>query len=144
MAHGTSRRDPAKESFWRQRVAEQADSGLSVRNFCRQHDLKDVAFYWWRRELARRDTEHKPLARQNAEPPDVGAVGVTEKNLASFIPIHVMKDATGTKDHSATDRHDDDSSIEIILADGRRVRLTGLVNRQMLTDVLDVLERRAC
>jgi len=113
MAHGAARRDPAKESFWRQQVSGQADSGLSVRAFCRQHDLKEVSFYWWRRELVRRDAETQE---------------------ASFVPVRVADDSA----------RDADSQIEIFLADDRRVRIIGLVDRQMLTDVLDVLERRAC
>jgi len=113
MAQGVSRRDMSKELFWRQRVSEQADSGFSVRAFCRERDLKEVAFYWWRRELARRDEETRE---------------------ASFVPVHVTDDSA----------ENGDSQIEIVLADGRCVRVAGVVDRQMLTDVLDVLERRAC
>jgi hypothetical protein len=36
---------------WRDWIAKQAQSGLSVRAFCAQHGLKDQAFYWWRRQL---------------------------------------------------------------------------------------------
>jgi hypothetical protein len=115
MAHGTARRDPAKESFWRRQVSGHADSRLSVRAFCREHDLKEVAFYWWRRELARRDAE--------AETPS-----------SSLMPVHVTDSPV----------RDTDSQIEIVLTDERRVRITGPVNRQTLADVLEVLERRAC
>jgi hypothetical protein len=31
-----------------------------------------------------------------------------------------------------------------VLTDGRCVRVTGTVHREMLTEVLDVLERRVC
>jgi len=51
-------RDLKKERYWRRIVRGQAASGLSVRAWCRKHGEKDAAFYWWRRELARRDAEN--------------------------------------------------------------------------------------
>jgi hypothetical protein len=34
--------------------------------------------------------------------------------------------------------------MEIVLADGRRIRLYGPVDRQMLSEVLEVVERWSC
>jgi hypothetical protein len=112
MASGGAR-DRQKEAAWRRRLGQQATSGQSVRAWCRERQVTENSFYWWRKELARRDAE--PQA-------------------ASFLPVHVT-------DNPARDGN---SQIEIMLTDGRRVRLTGPVNREMLTAVLDVLERRAC
>ena len=106
-------RDLAKEAAWRRRLARHADSGQSIRAWCRRHRVKEAAFHWWRRELARRDAEGQGL---------------------SFVPVHVSDDSAG----------DADSRIEVVLTDGRRIRLTGTVNRQLLTEVLDILERRVC
>jgi transposase-like protein len=120
MAKGTAR-DLQKEAAWRRRLRQHTESGQSVRAWCRRHEVTETAFYWWRKELARRDAESQ---------------------TASFVPIHVAEDRP----------EGGDSQIEIVLADGRCVRLTGPVNREMLTAVLDVLasassveaERRAC
>lgn len=49
------RRDSAKEQFWREIVAGQAASGLSVRAWCLRHEVSEASFYAWKRELARRD-----------------------------------------------------------------------------------------
>jgi hypothetical protein len=106
-------RDLAKEAAWRRRLDRHDESGQSVRAWCRRHRVKEAAFHWWRRELARRDAEAR---------------------AGSFVPVHVADDPAG----------DGDGQIEIELTDGRRVRVTGAVNREMLTQVLDVLERRAC
>lgn len=101
------------ETAWRDRLRQHADSGQSVRAWCRKHRVSEAAFYWWRRELARRD----------------------EKTQAAwFVPVQVT-------DNPA---QDGDPQIEIVLADGRCVRITGRVNREALTEVLNVLERRAC
>jgi hypothetical protein len=42
------------------------------------------------------------------------------------------------------DQHDGGGRIEIVLADGRCVRVSGSVDRQTLTDVLAALEHPAC
>jgi len=38
-------------------LRDQARGGLTVRKWCRRHRLREPAFYWWRRQLARRDAE---------------------------------------------------------------------------------------
>ena len=44
--------EPAqRRELWRQRVAEQANSGASIRAFCKQHGLAEHAFYSWRKQL---------------------------------------------------------------------------------------------
>lgn len=68
MAKG-ARRNVSKESFWRRLVGGQATSGLSVRAWCRRQGQRESAFYWWRRELARRDAEQ-----------------------AAFVPVRVEED----------------------------------------------------
>src|SRR3954471_20797521 len=52
---GRRRRDPAKEAFWREAVSRQRQSGLGVRAFCAGEGLKVPAFYFWKREIGRRD-----------------------------------------------------------------------------------------
>ena len=43
------------ERRWRERLREFERSGSSVREFCRLHGLQEYTFFWWRRELARRN-----------------------------------------------------------------------------------------
>jgi transposase-like protein len=117
------RRDLAREAVWRRRLNQQANSEQSVRAWCRRHRVTETAFYWWRRELARRDAGRKPSAR-----------GETRAQAHSFVPVQVIDPAA----------RDGEQQIEIVLTDGRRVRVAGPVNREMLADVLDMLEHRAC
>jgi hypothetical protein len=49
------RHDPSKEQYWRGLVSEWQASGLSVREFCSQRQLRESNFYAWRRELRQRD-----------------------------------------------------------------------------------------
>ena len=57
MKKKRSRRDLAKERFWRGTLREQANSGQSVRAFCRERQLTEAAFYFWRRELKQRESQ---------------------------------------------------------------------------------------
>ena len=43
------------EQCWRERFREFKRSGLSVREYCRSHALREHTFFWWRRALAKRD-----------------------------------------------------------------------------------------
>jgi transposase-like protein len=44
-----------RHKHWQAVVAEQEASGKSIREFCRERDLTEHGFYWWRRRL--RDEE---------------------------------------------------------------------------------------
>ncbi len=48
-------RDDGKEQYWRQVLARWRSSGLSVRAYCELHRIPQPSFYWWRREIPRRD-----------------------------------------------------------------------------------------
>ena len=108
-------RDLRKETFWRKLVRAQARSGLGVRAFCRERGERESAFYWWRSELARSDA----------------ARGGDERSQASALaPVHVIADTS--------------PAVEIVVAGGRVVRVSGPVDRALLSDVLAVLEERGC
>jgi hypothetical protein len=40
---------------WRERIAEQARSGFSIKQFCKDRGIAEHAFYYWRKRL--RDAE---------------------------------------------------------------------------------------
>lgn len=114
MAQGSAVRDRSKEGQWRRVVARQPRSGLSVRAYCFRHGVKESAFYWWRAELARRRAV---------------------RPKAAFVPVRVVADEAARADGGR---------LEIVLPGARRVRVIGRVDRQMLADVVAVLEGRVC
>ena len=69
-----------RELFWRQTLATFATSGLSVREFCRRHNLHERRFHAWRKTLGL-----SPVARpaSAAAPPVPG-----------FMPVRLVADAT--------------------------------------------------
>jgi transposase-like protein len=107
-------RDLQKESFWRRAVREHAGSGMSVRAWCLRHGLEARDFYRWRTKLARRDEEK--------------AATVPTDHLP-FVPVRVIDDRAAYEARR----------LEIVLAGGQCIRISGRVDRQMLGDVLAVL-----
>lgn len=57
-----SERSTSKEARWREVLARQAASGLSVRAFCRQESIREPSFYFWRRTLREREAKQPPAA----------------------------------------------------------------------------------
>ena len=79
-----SRRDPAKERFWRETLREQVASGQSVRAFCRQRQLNESAFYFWRRELKQRKAQKEDGTEGNRLFVPVVAEPVAEATASSM------------------------------------------------------------
>jgi transposase len=110
-------RNPAKEQFWRQALARQRASGLSIRAFCEREGLSEASYYQWRRELARRDRSPRQALRPGR----------------AFVPVRIIPDA---------DRRHARGLIEIVLAGGRRIRVGEGFVPQTLAEVVAVLEAK--
>jgi len=158
------RTDDEKERYWREVVRGQGGSGQSVREYCRQVGVKESAFYWWRRELARRQSAVREVARSQRpaqrKPARSSAVrgqagqsgpqrtpgrgqagaetppggGSTGNEASSFVPIHLLADS----------RPANGAGVEIYLGDGRTIRVRPGFDRQTLCEVLALLEGRPC
>jgi len=198
-------RDSKKAASWRQIILAHAGSAMSVRAWCRDRQVNEAGFYWWRRRLARRDAEQSPSAehdkpqdRQHDNQPvrlnhnqpshpnlrNLGKDGPEDhhQNLKKttaksadqlprarreasltlrrtrrsapspvFVPVRVAEDNLDDRSNridlddgrSRIEPDDGSSLIEIVLTDGRCVRITGSVDQRNLADVLTVLEHAA-
>jgi hypothetical protein len=118
-------RNRGKEAFWRDTLRKQGHSGLTIRVYCRKHHLGESLFYFWRRELAHRDSVRKQRP---------------------FVAVRVrQEDGESGRGHGGVFRTKDvGGRLEIELAGGRRVSVSGPVDRQALRDVLAVLEDASC
>ncbi len=81
-----SRRDLAKERLWRETVGAQTRSGQSVREFCRERQLAESAFYFWRRELRQRDAK---VSLPQSERRLTEASGANGNEI--FVPVSLAK-----------------------------------------------------
>ncbi len=83
----------AREQFWRKLVAGQVQSGASIRQWCERHGVSEPSFYFWRRELARRNEQRldaSPLiVPVEVAPPVVGNRGDLEIELPGRILVRV-------------------------------------------------------
>jgi hypothetical protein len=122
MARGALHRDMAKEQFWREQMAGQAGSSLSIRGYCRRHRLRESAFYFWRKELARRGADSKPKV--------------------AFVPVRITDEPPASP--GASGESIAPGRIEIVLSDRRQIHVIGRVDRRAVADVLAVLEGRPC
>ena len=114
MSPSRNELDVEKERYWEKVIREAARSGLSIREFCRRHDLKESRFHWWQRTLKNRRQE-RTLRRQKGNRAPEGQ--------ATFALV-----SDGPQDL--------DAGIELVLADGRRIRIGKAVDERTLRTVL--------
>jgi transposase-like protein len=130
-------RDSRRERFWRAALRRQQSSGLTAKEFCRREQLAETAYYYWRRELARRDQE--PGSRAERERVRTPAVpDAAKKRPVASPPLFQELAILGGPSFAA------DRGLEIILPNGCRLRLSAEVDRGLLADVLQTLETPRC
>jgi|SRR5208337_188526 len=111
--------DVEKARYWQRTIREAVRSGMSIREFCRQRRLRESQFYWWQGKLKARREE------RGVRRPRVG------RNQASFALVSDEAGAT-------------DAGIELVLGDGRRLRIRQGVEEETLRAVLAALEPARC
>lgn len=74
---GQRRKD--REVHWRGMLKRQAESGLSVADFCRQESVSAPSFYFWRRRL------QEPEATGNQQASRTG----TAVSSRQLLPVHI-------------------------------------------------------
>lgn len=128
-------RDPIKERFWRQVLAERDASGLSVRRYCFREKLAEASYYAWRRKLEARDAPRRlelPVSRHVDADRSVRA----QRNATpKALPLFVAVDVEGSVG---------DSALEVVLATARTIRVRPGFDRDTLAQLIAVLEDRPC
>ena len=112
------KQDMEKARFWQSAIREAARSGVSIREFCRRRKLHESQFYWWQRRLS--------VTRQAPKRGKPRAAG-----SASFA---LVSDEPGAND----------AGIELVLGDGRRLRIARGVDEATLRAVLAAVEPAGC
>jgi hypothetical protein len=106
----------SRTEFWRQVVTRQRASGLSIYRFCSSEGLAAATFFAWKRRLGQGDGGGRPVPAVN------------------FAPVQIVTEDLGGAAEGAT------GTIEILLPQERRIRLTGRVDREQLAHVLAALQ----
>ena len=116
------------EKKFRAIYSEFLESGLTIRDYCANHQMNEAKFYYWQNKL------------KGQLPPKRGFVPVIFENgrQASQVPTQVQ-DLPGAHSHPAVSNKT--ISCEISYPNGVLVKLNGLPDVQMLRSLL-VLARR--
>lgn len=121
------RRDRSKEWHWRRVLRRWRRSGQAVRSYCVEHGLSEPSFYAWRRIIEERDRQ---VVRQSQQQRQVRAAKATAAlpgpggGLPAFVPVTI----TGA------------ASLEVVLGDGRVVRVPPGFDAATLRQVLAILQ----
>jgi transposase-like protein len=70
-----------RKQFWRDAISAFPSSGLSVREFCRQHGLHEKRFYTWRKHLGL-----SPVARPSP------TTSTAAPSVPGFMPVRLVAD----------------------------------------------------
>ena len=114
-----------RERFWRELLARQVASGLSVRRFCGLEGVSEPSFYQWRKRLGPTTQQKK-----NAAEPTRDRSAATLSSDSLFLPLGLLGGGAVR------------SELEILHPDGCRVRVIGEVNVASLAHVLAALDKR--
>jgi transposase len=123
-------RDPEKEQRWRKLLRLWRRSGLSGRDFCTEHGLQEGSFYAWRREIARRDQEETIAPKRAAR--SLAKRHAVRRKLPAFMQVKIEGATSGT------------SAMEVIVANGRMLRVRPGFDGEALRQLLRLVEERAC
>ena len=113
-------RDIEKERQWAKVIREATRSGMSIREFCAKRKLKESQFYWWQRKL--RDQRADRARRRK-----------TVKSRETAATFALVSDEPGQLD----------AGIELVLSEGRRVRISRGVDEETLRTVLSAVGSEA-
>jgi hypothetical protein len=108
------KRDVEKARYWQKTIGEAARSGTSIRGFCRQRRLKESQFYWWQHKL--KGNRQERMRKHSSH-----------RGAASFALV-------------SEEPADTDAGVELVLGDGRRLRLRKGVDEETLRAVLAAVE----
>jgi transposase-like protein len=75
-----------RTAYWRERIAEQERSGISVQQFCKERGITGQSFYVWRKRLRKQEPARFALvetgaAREHAPQTELELVLVTGERL---------------------------------------------------------------
>ena len=138
MASQGAPRNGAKERSWRELIQQWRHSGMTIRDFCVEHEVSEPSFFAWRRTIADRDRDRD---RQSGHPSADGYGNVDSnktQDSPTFVPLHVVSTPAGAA-YAAY------AAYEVVLRDGCIVRVPAGFDPATLRQLLVLLnEERPC
>src|SRR6266545_745070 len=100
-------------------VAESVSAGLSVAEFARRHDIHPNLLHIWRRQAK------------------TGALAALPDGGACLVPVTIAAESTAA--HRTADE-EGGSAVEVVLRNGRRLRVTERASPRRVAQLADALE----
>lgn len=115
MLEGMAATSKVRAAEWAKRVERWKRSGLSAEEFSVREGFRAARLSWWKWYLARNEPRRDAAALRKPQ----------------FVPARVVERGNTTCTSP---------SVEVVLANGRVVRVTGAVEPQLLMEAIRVLE----
>lgn len=123
-----SKQSEERLAYWRGVLGRQRESGLSIRRFCREHQVSEASFHSWKRKIAAHNRSDATSAEAgDQKQPAQKQVAKKAENAAMFIPVRV----------SAADGR----ALEIVHPRGHVLRVPAIFDESSLRQVLKVLDQ---
>ena len=124
-----SKRSEEKRAYWRSVLERQQESGLSVRQFCREHQVSEASFHSWKRKIAGRDRDVDTSSKDSGQRRlATRQVAKQSENAAVFIPVRLNASAS--------------SLLELVHPRGHVLRVPAVFDEGSLRQVLNVLDQQ--
>ena len=85
-----------KAEEWAERIAAQQRSGISVKQFCKEHALTECSFYAWRKRLREKQPVRFALVERPGQRPEPPTEGVLELVLTTGERLRIGAGVDGT------------------------------------------------
>ena len=85
-----------KDDQWRERLADQGRSGLSVKQFCKERGLTEYSFYAWRKRLRKQEPVRFALVERGAARQEPAVEAGLELVLATGERLRIGTGVDGT------------------------------------------------
>ena len=133
MARGVSR-DLEKEAFWRGKIGEWLESGMTVSGFCRREGISANNFFRWRRVIEDRDRDQACEFGVESSPGS-GCSGSDSFARVSVVPCGLSPEHLFRRDAHL---------IEAVLPSGLVVRVGPGFDADTLVRLLGLLDSPRC
>jgi hypothetical protein len=125
----TGRTSVGREEYWRDVIRQQRSSDLSISAFCRERDLAEGSYFYWRRKLTKGQRQKGSVRKEN----ESRQSGVLQNTVATFVPVAIPAPNGTTR-----------ANCEVVLPDGCRIIIPTECDAGWLREILGVLGERSC
>jgi hypothetical protein len=117
---------------------------LSKVAFCGKRGLSPSAFHWWKGELARRDSARGSRSGRACSAKGVGSGIEGKAAKPAFVAVRVAEGAVEGAAVPPRASGRVEGGVEVVLGNGRRVRVGSGFEAEVLVGVVRALEGMAC